>query len=98
MSTELSKEMRELIEEITDEFDFEKVHRTMKALDWKWSGCDDVPSIGDLRRQARELLQELLRNDHYHLTGTGGLFAYRIADTVGLRFEVTSYEVEKEPT
>lgn len=96
MNTELSKEMRELIEEITDEFDFEKVHRTMKALNWTWHDTDDVPTIGDLRRQARELLQELFRNDRYHLTGTGGLFAYRIADTVGLRFEVTSYEVEKE--
>ena len=31
MNTELSKEMRELIEEILDEFDFEIVHRTMKA-------------------------------------------------------------------
>jgi hypothetical protein len=96
MRHELSKEMRELIEEITDEFDFEVVHRTMKALDWTWYGSVESPSIGDLRRQARELLQELLRNDNYHLTGTGGLFAYRIADTVGLRFEVTSYEVEKD--
>jgi hypothetical protein len=96
MKHELSKEMRELVDEITDEFQFEKVHQTMKALDWKWSGVDGVPSIGDLRRMARELLQELLRNDRYHLTGTGGLFAYRIADTVGLRFEVTSYEVEKD--
>jgi hypothetical protein len=98
MKHELSKESGKLIDEIMDEFDFEIVHRTMKALDWKWSGCDGIPSIGDLRRMARELLQELLRNDKYHLTGTGGLYAYRIADTVGLRFEVTSYEVEKEPT
>ena len=84
----------ELIDEILDEFNFEKVHRTMKALDWTWYGSDDVPSIGDLRRQARELLQELLKHNRY-CVGTGGLFAYRLADTVGLRFEVTSYEVEK---
>ena len=85
----------ELINEILDEFDFEKVHRTMKALDWTWYGSDGVPSIGDLRRAARELLQELLKHNHY-CVGTGGLFAYRMADTVGLRFEVASYEVEKE--
>lgn len=96
MNTELSKEMRELIEEITDEFDFEIVHRTMKALEWTWHGSVESPSIGDLRRAARELLRELLKgNNHY--VGMGGLFAYRIADTVGLRFEVTSYEVEREP-
>jgi len=97
MRAELSKEMGELVNEILDEFEFEKVHRTMKALNWTWHDTDGVPTIGDLRRQARELLQELLRNDKYHITGTGGLYAYRIADTVGLRFEVTSYEVEKEP-
>jgi len=86
----------ELIDEILDEFDFEIVHRTMKALDWTWHGSVESPSIGDLRRMARGLLQELLRNDKYHSTGTGGLYAYRMADTVGLRFEVASYEVEKE--
>jgi len=95
MNTELSKEMRELIEEITDEFDFEKVHRTMKALEWTWHDTDGVPTIGDLRRAARGLLQELLKGNNHYI-GMGGLFAYRIADTVGLRFEVTSYEVEKD--
>lgn len=96
MRPELSKEMGELVDEVLDEFDFEKVHRTMKALEWTWHDTDGVPTIGDLRRQARELLQDLLKHNH-HCVGTGGLFAYRMADTVGLRFEVTSYEVEKEP-
>jgi hypothetical protein len=85
-----------IIDEIMDEFDFEKVHRTMKALEWTWYGSDGVPTIGDLRRTARELLQELIKHN-YHCVGTGGLFAYRIADTVGLRFEVASFEVETEP-
>ena len=85
----------ELIDEILDEFNFEDVHRTMKALNWTWYGSDSVPSIGDLRRQSRQLLQELLKHNHY-CVGTGGLFAYRMADTVGLRFEVASYEVEKD--
>ena len=86
----------ELIDEILDEFEFELVHRTMKALDWKWAGCEvEIPSIGDLRRQARVLLQELLRNT-YRCTGTGGLYAYKEDGLIGLRFEVTRYEVEKE--
>jgi len=82
------------IDEILDEFDFEIVHRTMKALNWKWSDLDDVPSIGDLRRQARELLLDLIKHGYY-CTGTGGLFAYRMSDVVGLRFEVTSYEITR---
>ena len=85
----------ELIDEILDEFNFEDVHRTMKALDWTWYGSDSVPSIGDLRRQARKLLQELLK-DNNQCVGTGGLFAYKEEGLVGLRFEVTRYEVEKE--
>ena len=97
MRPELSKEMGELVEEILDEFEFELVHRTMKALEWTWHGSVESPSIGDLRRMARGLLQELLK-DNNQCVGTGGLFAYRIADTVGLRFEVTSYEIAKEPT
>ena len=44
------------IETILDEFDFYKVERAMQALDWKWAGVDGVPSIGDMRRQARRLL------------------------------------------
>lgn len=94
MNTELSKEMRELIEDITDEFDFEKVHRTMKALNWTWHDTDGVPTIGDLRRTARALLQELLTHS-YHGTGTGGLYAYKEDGLVGLRFVVTHYEAEK---
>jgi hypothetical protein len=81
------------IEEIMDEFDFEIVHRTMKALDWKWACFDGTPTIGDLRRMARELLNDLI-NNKYEVTGSGGLFAYRMGATVGLRFEVTSYEVD----
>jgi hypothetical protein len=85
----------EIIDEILDEFDFELVHRTMKALEWTWHGSVESPSIGDLRRMARGLLQELLRNK-YRCTGTGGLFAYNENGIVGLRFEVTSYEVDVE--
>lgn len=83
------------IEEIMDEFDFEIVHRTMRALDWKWAGSDGTPTIGDLRRMARELLKDLIKNK-YEVTGSGGLYAYRMGATVGLRFELTSYEMDIE--
>jgi hypothetical protein len=32
-----------LIDDIIDEFNFEKVHKTMTALDWKWA----IPVTGD---------------------------------------------------
>jgi len=68
-----------------------------QALEWTWHGSVESPSIGDLRRMARGLLQELLK-DNNQCVGTGGLYAYKEDGLVGLRFVVTHYEVEKEPT
>jgi len=86
---------REIIDEILDEFDFEKVHKVMVALDWKWYGTPGVPSIGDLRRNARELLNAVVKNgDHCH--GNGGFYAYMENGLLGLRFEVANWEVEVE--
>jgi len=87
----------EIIDEILDEFDFETVHRAMTALKWHWYGVDGVPSIGHLRRRARELLNDLQKHDSC-LVGSGGFFAYRDEHTMGLRFEITNFEVEKGPT
>jgi hypothetical protein len=51
------------IEEILDEFDFYKVQKTMEALDWNYyNSPDKVPSIGELRRLARSLLEEAHKN------------------------------------
>lgn len=85
----------EIIDEILDEFDFERVQRTMKALDWTWYGSDGVPTIGEIRRRARELLRELIKDNH-RCIASGGLYAYKEDGVVGLRFEVTSYEVGRE--
>ena len=54
-----------LIDDIIDEFNFEKVHKAMTALDWKWAipitGNDgtlelQVPSLSRLKKFARYLL------------------------------------------
>ncbi len=44
-----------MIEDILNEFDFDKVERAMEALDWKWRG--QTPSIEDLREEAERLLR-----------------------------------------
>lgn len=85
-----------MIDEILDEFDFEKVHRVMVALDWQWYGIDGVPSIGDLRRQARSLLQKVVDSKDTLSVGTGGFTAYTHYGVLGLRFEISSYEIELE--
>lgn len=84
---------QELIDNILDEFDFESVHKAMVALNWTWSSTDGVPTIGELRRQARELLKELIKSNN-EIIGTGGFYVYRNWTAIGLRFEVASYETE----
>jgi hypothetical protein len=48
---------------VLDHFNFEKCHKVMEFLDWKWAqsnGC--VPSIGEMRQFARELIRDAYRN------------------------------------
>lgn len=44
-----------MIRDIIDEFDFDKVERTMEALNWKWRG--ETPTLYDLRKEAEHLLR-----------------------------------------
>ena len=42
----------EEVEDILDEFDFNRVRVTMEALDWQWFNAEDgLPSFGELRKQ-----------------------------------------------
>ena len=70
----------EAVENILDEFDFNRVQKTMEALDWQWWDVDGVPSISDLRRRARSLLEDVYLKSDEHLvtTSTGGFEASRV--------------------
>jgi hypothetical protein len=65
------------IDHIMDHFDFERVHKAMVALNWKW-GCMDseslqVPEVADLKQCARRLLREaILRPEPDWGSGIGG--------------------------
>lgn len=85
-----------MIEEIVDEFDFEKVHRVMLALNWQWHHTKGVPEIADLRRTARSLLKQVVESKGTLSVGTGGFTAYTHYGVLGLRFEISSYEIELE--
>lgn len=85
------KPIDEQIEEIMDEFDFDKVQRVMKFLDWKWFGAEDgIPRVAELRREARRLLNGVQNRSYI---ATGGFVARK--DKFGrlsLAFEVTSWD------
>lgn len=69
-----------------DEFDFSRVQLVMEHLQWTWSSTGGVPSVGDIRRAARNHLNALaLRRATSgaweHNVFTGGLSAKRWGDT-----------------
>ena len=45
-------------DEIIDGFDFDRVKKVMDFLDWHWAGCDGVPDVSGLRKEARRQLVE----------------------------------------
>ena len=49
----------EAIEYVLDYFDFDKVHNVMYYLNWTWHDIEGVPMVGDLRKLARRLLNEV---------------------------------------
>ena len=68
----MTEEQRKAIDNIMDWFDFEKVHRTMKALRWQWISAEEkIPSQGEIRERARQLLTDSIQSGIS--VGSGGL-------------------------
>ena len=95
--------LEQMIAQIMEDFDFERVHKVMEFVDWKWMGTDgkeEVPSMYRLMKRAEELLRTCAL--HYgkesnHITSTGGFAALLDGETLSLQFhleEATSYPSE----
>jgi len=72
-----------LIDQIMDNFDFHKVHRVMKMLNWKWAYSDSetgIPEEYELRKFARNELNRALAGvmdgHKEYQTSCGGFEAY----------------------
>lgn len=83
------------IDEILDEFKFQRVHKAMLALDWKWAPANETPSIEELRAEAKRLLNELV-NSKFKELSSGGFTAYMHDGVLGLRFEIWAIEVAEQ--
>jgi hypothetical protein len=87
----------EQIEEILDEFDFYKVQRVMNTLNWKWynkGNVYEIPSVGQMRKHARKLLEECFNGNSY--AASGGFWASREDGGLSLKFVVEDMWVEEE--
>jgi hypothetical protein len=54
----ITEEQQEKIDEIMDYFDFGRVHKVMKMLNWSWHD-EGVPEKQELKACARKLLKDL---------------------------------------
>jgi len=89
--TILTDKHYETIMDCLDEFDFDRVHKVMTVLDWKYSDSTEVPSVEYLRKNARkyliEVAKEALQRDCEFVCGTGGF-----------RYEARIYNGDAEGT
>lgn len=75
----LGKQM-ELIDDVMDNFDFHKVRKVMKFLNWTWAFSDNaVPEVHELRKEARRHLNRalsgVLSGHSNYMTSSGGFTA-----------------------
>lgn len=90
----LTKEQKEqMIADVMDDFDFDKVHDVMKALGWEWialTGNGEVPSVWQIAKRAKKLLDEVMDfygDGEHHAISTGGFTAMLEEDgTLSLLF------------
>ena len=99
MTFTITEHQSELIEDLLERFNFEKVLITMHALDWKWVNTagepgHSVPNINRMKHSCRNLLYRAIENN---TTGSGGFEARYYApdgneieeETFSLSFVVT---------
>lgn len=65
--------MKDRIELVMEQFDFEKVAAIMVLLDWKWTQLKRVPTADELRETAKKLLGDAANGGG--CSSTGGLCA-----------------------
>lgn len=83
----------EIIDYILEDFDFKKVHKAMKALNWKWGG--EHPEIEDLKNQAKDLLINCAKTKSDQVSCGGFVvtrLVYKKEVSYELSFVVTSSE------
>lgn len=102
----MKKSREQLIDEIVENFNWDKVYRTMDALGWIWVDSEgETPSTGRLITTATRLLRDAYdgaeKEQETYLSGTGGFEAVCHVDKdsmyrLELRFVVTSWDVDIE--
>ncbi len=82
------KDITARIDHILDNFNFNLVARTMRALNWTWTDVDGVPEVPDLRKEARRLLRDVAALPGRRTLSCGGFVARKDKEGLSLSFEI----------
>lgn len=95
----LSVEQIQSMDEVMDNFDFEKVQKVMDCLKWSWGHESQIPDIYEIRQFAKRLLADAyiglshLIEDKSLTLSTGGFTATAYRDgSLSLSFVVEEWE------
>ena len=89
------EEKDKLVEEVLNEFDFAKVYRVMRTLDWEWTIFGKhraIPEKYGLMTMAMDMLYQVLGHEDENWIRCGGFRASWDGENLGLEFILTSYE------
>lgn len=85
---------QEQIEQVMSLFDFNRVEKVMRFLNWHWWDAENgVPTLSEIKTHARVLMERLNRETDMKGISTGGFEAFRTYDEfgytgIGLRFTI----------
>ncbi len=92
--------LQEAINEVMDWFDFDKVHKTMTFLEWRWTSGEllEVPDIQTLKKFVRENMKRtyynlLDGNKTYNGTSSGGFRIECFKDEENVIFFKVAFEL-----
>ena len=70
---------QEIIDDIMDFLDFEKIHKVMRFLNWEWHISDSisVPEIYEIRKFLRNLINQLI-DENLRVIECGGFRVSKI--------------------
>lgn len=88
--------MKKHIDEILDNFDFEKVREVMIFLNWKWffSSGYRIPTVDEIKDSAIKLLNEVASNKNKtYSVATGGFKASKYDKDLELEFTIEDYRI-----
>lgn len=82
----MTPEQQKWLDEIMDHFDFAKVARAMKLLEWFWvrNGQKQIPEEYEIRAEARRILTMAINEQS--IVSTGGFVAELCSDGLSLKF------------